>query len=45
VGPVIDPASGSWDVLAELVGRLPADLRPGMAVEVHWPPEPGTSRR
>lgn len=45
VGPVIDPASGSWDVLAELVGRLPDDLRPGMAVEVHWPPEPGPKRR
>jgi RND family efflux transporter MFP subunit len=44
VGPVIDPASGSWDVLAELVGRLPDDLRPGMAVEVHWPPEPGPKR-
>jgi membrane fusion protein, multidrug efflux system len=45
VGPVIDPASGSWDVLAELVGRLPDDLRPGMAVDVHWPPEPAASRR
>jgi membrane fusion protein (multidrug efflux system) len=45
VGPVIDPASGSWDVLAELVGHLPDDLRPGMAVEVHWPPEPGARRR
>ena len=45
VGPVIDPASGSWDVLAELVGRLPNDLRPGMAVEVHWPPEPRSSSR
>jgi membrane fusion protein (multidrug efflux system) len=45
VGPVIDPASGSWDVLAELVGRLPEDLRPGMAVEVHWPPEPGARTR
>ena len=45
VGPVIDPASGSWDVLAELAGRLPEDLRPGMAVEVHWPPEPGPGRR
>ncbi|MDE3135420.1 MAG: efflux RND transporter periplasmic adaptor subunit [Acidobacteriota bacterium] len=45
VGPVVDPASGSWDVLAELVGRLPEDLRPGMAVEVHWPPEPKPTRR
>jgi membrane fusion protein (multidrug efflux system) len=44
VGPVVDPASGSWDVLAELVGPLPDDLRPGMAVEVHWPPEPTPSR-
>lgn len=38
VSPVIDPASASWDVLAELTGRPPDDLRPGMAVEVHWPP-------
>lgn len=38
VGPVIDPDSGSWDVLARLVGRLPRDLRPGMAVQVRWPP-------
>lgn len=45
VGPVIDPASGSWDVLAELVGRVPEELRPGMAVEVRWPPEPGRRRR
>jgi uncharacterized OB-fold protein len=45
VGPVIDPASGSWDVLAELVGRLPDALRPGMAVEVHWPPEPDAKQR
>jgi membrane fusion protein (multidrug efflux system) len=45
VGPVIDPASGSWNVLAELVGRLPRDLRPGMAVQVRWPPAPGSRRR
>lgn len=40
VGPVIDPATGSWDVKAELTGRLPESLRPGMAVVVGWPPEP-----
>lgn len=45
VGPVIDPASGSWDVLARLVGRLPADLRPGMSVQVQWPPLPRHRRR
>ena len=43
-GRVVDPASGSWDVLAELVGPLPDDLRPGMAVDVHWPPEPAPNR-
>lgn len=44
VGPVIDPASGSWDVLAQLT-RPPAALRPGMAVEVDWPPLPAPKRR
>ncbi len=38
VGPVIDPATASWDVLARLVAP-PGDLRPGMAVRVIWPPE------
>jgi RND family efflux transporter MFP subunit len=45
VGPVIDPASGSWDVLAKLVGRLPGNLRPGMAVQVDWPSSPAPKRR
>jgi RND family efflux transporter MFP subunit len=39
VGPVIDPASGAWNVLAQLA-KPPSDLRPGMAVVVHWPPQP-----
>jgi membrane fusion protein, multidrug efflux system len=44
VGPVVDPASGSWDVLAQLAGRIPDDLRPGMAVKVLWPPVNAAAR-
>jgi RND family efflux transporter MFP subunit len=43
VGPVVDPATASWDVLARLVAP-PRDLRPGMAVRVTWPPESGRVR-
>ncbi len=43
VGPVVDPATASWDVLARLVAP-PRDLRPGMAVRVTWPPETGRDR-
>ncbi|HEV2386664.1 MAG TPA: efflux RND transporter periplasmic adaptor subunit [Candidatus Acidoferrales bacterium] len=45
VGPVVDPASGSWDVLARLVGPIPESWRPGMAVKVIWPPEAGRPAR
>lgn len=38
VSPTIDPASDSYDVTAQLGGQGLADLRPGMAVRVPWPP-------
>ena len=37
ISPVIDPASDSYSVTAELTGKGIADLRPGMAVRVIWP--------
>ena len=41
VSPVVDPASDSYDVTAQLTGPGISDLRPGMAVHVIWP---GTAR-
>jgi len=35
VGPVVDAASGSYDVTAALVNPAP-DLKPGMAVRIVW---------
>jgi RND family efflux transporter MFP subunit len=37
ISPTIDPASDSYDVLAQLAGAGTGDLRPGMAVRVNWP--------
>jgi RND family efflux transporter MFP subunit len=37
ISPVVDPASDSYDVTAELTGKNLSDLRPGMAVRVIWP--------
>jgi membrane fusion protein, multidrug efflux system len=37
ISPVIDPASDSYSVTAELTGKGLSDLRPGMAVRVAWP--------
>lgn len=37
ISPTIDPASDSYDVVAQLTGSKVADLRPGMAVRVNWP--------
>jgi RND family efflux transporter MFP subunit len=37
ISPVVDPASDSYNVTAELTGRGLSDLRPGMAVRVVWP--------
>jgi len=42
VSPIVDPASDSYNVTAELIGKDLADLRPGMAVRVSWP-SPGHS--
>jgi len=36
VSPIVDPASDSYNVTAELVGKDLSDLRPGMAVRVSW---------
>ena len=41
VSPTVDPASDSYDVVAQLSGTDLSDLRPGMAVRVDWP---GNSR-
>ncbi len=37
VSPVVDPASGTIEVVAELVNP-PSDLRPGMTATAHLPP-------
>jgi len=37
VSPIVDPASDSYNVTAELTGKGLSDLRPGMAVRVAWP--------
>jgi RND family efflux transporter MFP subunit len=37
ISPVVDPASDSYNVTAELTGKDLSDLRPGMAVKVVWP--------
>jgi len=37
ISPVVDPASDSYSVTAELSPKGTADLRPGMAVQVDWP--------
>lgn len=39
VSPVVDPASGTIEVLAELTGPV-HDLRPGMQADVHLPAHP-----
>jgi len=37
ISPTVDPASDSYDVVAQLTGSRLSDLRPGMAVRVVWP--------
>ncbi len=37
LSPTVDPASGSYDVVAQLDGRAPSSLMPGMAARVAWP--------
>jgi RND family efflux transporter MFP subunit len=44
ISPVVDPASDSYDVTAELTGKGISDLRPGMAVRVVWPAASPTER-
>jgi len=39
MSPIVDPASGTIDVLAELTGSVP-DLRPGMQADVHLATHP-----
>ncbi len=39
MSPVVDPASGTIEVLAELAGQV-SDLRPGMQADVHLPAHP-----
>jgi RND family efflux transporter MFP subunit len=41
VSPMVDPASDSYDLTAQLVGPDLSALRPGMAVRVLWPPATG----
>lgn len=38
VSPTVDPASDSYDVVAQLMGSNLSALRPGMSVHVYWPP-------
>jgi RND family efflux transporter MFP subunit len=40
VSPTVDPASDSYDVVAQLTGPNLSALRPGMSVHVYWPAEP-----
>jgi RND family efflux transporter MFP subunit len=42
ISPTVDPASDSYDVVAQLTGTKLSDLRPGMAVRVSWPGTNGT---
>ncbi|HEV2298642.1 MAG TPA: efflux RND transporter periplasmic adaptor subunit [Candidatus Acidoferrales bacterium] len=37
VSPTVDPASDSYDVVAQLTGSNLSPLRPGMSAHVHWP--------
>lgn len=39
MSPVVDPGSGSVEVLAELSGSV-SDLRPGMQADIHLPAKP-----
>lgn len=40
VSPTVDPASDSYDVVAQLTGSNLSALRPGMSVHVLWPSAP-----
>lgn len=45
VSPVVDAASGSFDVTAQLAGENLKDLRPGMSVRVLWPNSPSAGAK
>ncbi|MBI2955709.1 MAG: efflux RND transporter periplasmic adaptor subunit [Acidobacteria bacterium] len=45
ISPVVDPASGSYDVTAQLTGPDLQELRPGMSVRVLWEPAPPSPPR
>ncbi len=45
ISPVIDPASDSYNVTAELSGKNLSDLRPGMAVRVALPSSSRTAQQ
>lgn len=44
ISPTVDPASDSYDVVAQLTGTKLSDLRPGMAVRVNWPADSGSPK-
>lgn len=44
VSPTVDPASDSYDVIAQLTGPNLSALRPGMSVHVLWPAAPMAAR-
>lgn len=44
VSPTVDPASDSYDVIAQLMGPNLTGLRPGMSVHVLWPAAPMAAR-
>lgn len=45
ISPTVDPASDSYDVVAQLESAKHSSLLPGMAVRVHWPGTAVTSER
>jgi RND family efflux transporter MFP subunit len=45
ISPTVDPASDSYDVVAQLEGVRASGLVPGMAVRVRWPPAASATRR
>jgi RND family efflux transporter MFP subunit len=42
VSPTVDPGSDSYNVLAQLNSPSSPEVRPGMAVRIHWPSTPST---
>lgn len=44
ISPTVDPASDSYDVVAQVTSSRRSGLLPGMAVRVHWPAAPAKSQ-